>query len=94
MADPCSTIGLLGTALSLTKGVMDFASSVKDAPEEVEKLSRELTSLRDVFEQLLDLVENEESREDFTEVSTLYNAAGVRSLSESLVDFFRPSCLT
>lgn len=81
MADPFSIIGLLATAATLTKTVLDFASAVKDAPKEAKTLSRELTSLHDVNEQLVDLLENDDSREDFSEISTLYNAAGVRIFS-------------
>ncbi|CAD6584369.1 MAG: hypothetical protein ASARMPRED_001750 [Alectoria sarmentosa] len=76
MTDPISIIGLLGTAVTLTKTVLDYLSAVKDAPEELEKLSCELTHLSDVFEQVFEVIEGEDSRDNFAEASTLYNAAG------------------
>jgi hypothetical protein len=74
MADPFSIIGLMGIAFSLTKVIADYASGVKNAPKEVEELSRELLNLQNVFEELADLVEDE--KDNFAEVSALYNAAG------------------
>lgn len=78
MADPISIIGLLTTVASLTKTVMDYASAVKDAPKELENLSRELATLHDIFEHLIEFLKSDDSKEDFVEVSALYNAAGVR----------------
>ena len=77
MADPISIISLLGTAATLTKTVYDYASSVKDAPKEIEHLSRELTNLHDVFEKLGIFLGTKQSKEDLMDVSTLHNAAGV-----------------
>jgi hypothetical protein len=74
MADPFSIIGLICTAISLTTTIAGYASGVKNAPKEVEELSRELLNLQEVFEQLADLVEDE--KDSFAEVSALYNAAG------------------
>lgn len=76
MADPISIIGLLTTVASLTKTVMDYASAVKDAPKELENLSRELATLHDIFEHLIEFLKSDDSKEDFVEVSALYNAAG------------------
>ena len=76
MADPFSIISLLGTAASLTKTVLNYASAVADAPKEVKKLRQSLTSLVDVSEQIIDLMEDEDVKEEFGEVSTLYNAIG------------------
>lgn len=84
MTDPISIIGLLGTAVTLTKTVLDYISAVKDAPEELEKLSCELTHLSDVFEQVFEIVEGKDSKEQFAEVSTLYHAAGVRHIPSAL----------
>ena len=70
MADPFSIISLLGTAASLTKAVLNYASAVADAPKEVEKLRQSLTSLVDVSEQLIDLMEDEDVKEEFGEGST------------------------
>ncbi len=80
MADPISVIGLLGTVGSLTKTVLDFASSVRDAPKEMEDLSRELASLHEFSEQLGKSIKSEDGREVFEEHSALYNAAGVGSI--------------
>ena len=77
MADPISIISLLSTAATLTKTVYDYASSVKDAPKEIEHLRRELTVLHEVFEKLGKIVGTKESKEDLMDVSTLHNAAGV-----------------
>ena len=77
MADPMSIISLLGTAATLTTTVYNYASSVKDAPKEIEHLRRELTNLHDVFERLEKLVGTKESKEDLMDVSILHNAAGV-----------------
>ena len=84
MTDPISIIGLLGTAVTLTKTVLDYLSAVKDAPEELEKLSCELTHLSDVFEQVFEVIEGEDSRDNFAEASTLYNAAGVCCIPSAL----------
>lgn len=84
MADPISIIGLLGTAATLTKTVLNYVSAVKQAPKDLERLSRELTSLHDVLERLVKFIEDEESREDSVETSTLYDATGVRFLRVTL----------
>ena len=78
MADPLSIIGLLGTAGALTKTILKYASAVKDAPKKLEELSRELTNLHDMFEMLVKFLEGEKSRDDFAEISTLFDATGVR----------------
>ena len=78
MADPISIIGLLGTVGSLTKTVLDFASSVRNAPKELRDLSRELASLHEVSEQLGKFIKSEDGREVFKEHSALYNTAEVR----------------
>ena len=80
MADPLSIIGLVGTAASLTKTVRDYVSAVKDAPKDVENLSRELASLQTVFEHLGKFVQNVDGSRHFEEASTFYDAAGVRSI--------------
>lgn len=76
MADPCSIISLLGIAASLAKAVLQYASAVKDAPDELEKLKRGFTSIHDVFEQLKELMDDDEFRQEFADVSALYNAIG------------------
>ena len=74
MADPFSIVNLLATAASLTKAILSYVAAVKDAPKEVEKLRQSLASLVDVAEQLVDLMEDEDVKKDFGEVSSLYNA--------------------
>ena len=76
MADPFSIINLLGTAASLTKAVLQYASAVKNAPDELEKLKRGFTSIHDVFEQLIELMDDDDFRQKFADVSALYNAIG------------------
>lgn len=76
MADPFSIINLLGTAASLTKAVLQYASAVKNAPDELEKLKRGFTSIHDVFEQLKELMDDNDFRQGFADVSALYNAIG------------------
>ena len=76
MADPFSIINLLGTAASLTKVVLQYASAVKNAPDELEKLKRGFTSVRDVFEQLIELMGDDDFRQEFADVSALYIAIG------------------
>ena len=80
MVDPISIISLLGTAATLTKTILGYASSVKDAPNELENLRRELANLHGVVEPLVVLAESEDGRGKFSEVSILYKSAGVRSL--------------
>ncbi len=91
MADPISIIGLLGTVGSLTKTVLDFASSVRDAPKELEDLSRELASLHEVSEQLGEFIKSEDGSAVFEKHSAVYNTAGVRY---SLCFFEKVSPLT
>lgn len=79
MVDPISIISLLGTAANLTKTILDYASSVKDAPNELENLRRELVNLHGVVGPLLELAESEESKGKFSEGSILYKSAGVCS---------------
>lgn len=76
MADPFSIISLLGTAASLTKVVLQYASAVKNAPDELEKLKRGFTSVHDVFEQLAELMGDDDFRQEFADVSALYIATG------------------
>ncbi len=76
MADPFSIISLLGTAASLSKVVLQYASAVKDASDELEKLKRGFTSVQDVFEQLIELMGDDDFRQEFADVSALYNAIG------------------
>ena len=76
MADPFSIINLLGTAASLTNAVLQYASAVKNAPDELEKLKRGFTSIHDVFEQLIELMDDDDFRQEFADVSALYNAIG------------------
>ena len=76
MTDPFSIISLLGTAASLTKVVLQYASAVKNAPDELEKLKRGFTSVHDVFEQLIELLRDDDFRQDFADVSALYTATG------------------
>ena len=76
MADPFSIINLLGTAASLTKVVLQYASAVKNAPEELNKLKRGFTSVCDMFEQLIELMEGDDFRQEFADVSALYIAIG------------------
>ena len=80
MTEAFAIISLLDTAASLTKTLLKYASSVKNAPKKIEELKLELTNLRHVFQSLVKLVEAEESRGRFTEASTLYHATGVRSM--------------
>ena len=77
MADPISIIGLVGTAGPLTKTLLDYASSVKDAPKELEGLKHEFMSLQYVFEKLDEFMQREDGKEIFKEDSALYDAAGV-----------------
>lgn len=79
MADPISTIGLLGTAATLTKIILNYASAVKDAPKEVETLIRELTVLQNVLEKFAKLLERKESREEFAGSSPVFDIMGVGS---------------
>ena len=79
MVDPISIIGLLDTAATLTKTILDYASSVKDPSNELENLRRELANLHGVVEPLVVLAKSEDGRGKFSEVSILYNSAGVRS---------------
>ena len=76
MADPCSIISLLGIAASLAKAVLQYASAVKDAPDELEKLKRGFTSIHDLLEQLKELMDDDDFRQEFADVSALYNAIG------------------
>ncbi|KAK0517520.1 hypothetical protein JMJ35_000675 [Cladonia borealis] len=76
MADPFSIISLLDTAASLTKVVLQYASAVKNAPDELEKLKRGFTSVHDVFEQLTELMGDDDFRQEFADVSALYIATG------------------
>ena len=76
MADPFSIISLLGTAASLTKVVLQYASAMKNAPDELDKLKRGFTSVRDVFEQLIELMGGDEFSQEFADVSALYIAIG------------------
>ena len=76
MADPFSIVSLLGTAASLTKVVLQYASAVKNAPDELEKLKRGFTSVHDVFEQLIELMGDDDFRQEFADVSVLYIATG------------------
>ncbi len=76
MADPFSIISLLGTAASLTNVVLQYASAVKNAPDELEKLKRGFTSVHDVFEQLIELMGDDDFRQEFADVSALYIATG------------------
>lgn len=69
MADPFSVISLLNTAVSSTKAILNYASAVKDAPKEVEKLRQSLMSLVDVSEQLVDLMGDDDVKEEFGEAS-------------------------
>lgn len=78
MVDPISINSLLGTAAALSKTVLDYTLSVKDTPNEVKNLNRELANLHDLFDQLVIVVQVEGGRETFSEVSTLYKSAGVR----------------
>lgn len=77
MADPISTIGLLGTAATLTKTILNYTSAVKDAPKEVETLIRDLIVLQNVFGKLVKLLEREGSEEEFTKSSPVFDATGV-----------------
>ena len=79
MADPFSIISLLGTASSLSKTIVKYASGVKDAPKKLKDLSSELPSLQIVFDRLVKFIESEQARNDFVEVSTLFRATEVRS---------------
>ena len=76
MADPFSIISLLGTAASLTNVVLQYASAVKNAPDELDKLKRSFTSVHDVFEQLIELMGDDDFRQEFADVSALYIAIG------------------
>lgn len=76
MADPFSIVKLLAIAASLTQAILSYAAAVKDAPKEVEKLRQSLASLVDVAEQLVDLMEDENVKKDFGDISSLYNAIG------------------
>ena len=76
MADPFSIISLLGTAASLTNVVLQYASAVKNAPDELDKLKRGFTSVHDVFEQLIELMGDDDFRQEFADVSALYIAIG------------------
>ena len=78
MVDPISINSLIGTAAALSKTVLDYTSPVKDTPNEVKNLNRELANLHDLFDQLVIVVQVEGGRETFSEVSTLYKSAGVR----------------
>lgn len=79
MADPISIISLLGTAATLTKTILGYASSVKDAPKELETLRSELANLHGIVEPLVVLAENEDGTGKFSESSMLYKSAGVCS---------------
>ena len=76
MADPFSIISLLGTAASLTNVVLQYALAVKNAPDELDKLKRGFTSVHDVFEQLIELMGDDDFRQEFADVSALYIAIG------------------
>lgn len=76
MADPFSIINLLGTAASLTKAVLQYASAVKNAPDELEKLKRGFTNIHDVFEQLKEVMDDDDFKQEFADVSALSNAIG------------------
>ena len=77
MADPISIIGLLGTAASLTKTILRYASSVKDVPSELESLRLELSNLHKMLDKLIKSEGSEDSRQDNTDIVTLHNAAEV-----------------
>ena len=86
MADPFSIISLLGIAASLTKAVLQYASAVKDAPDELEKLKRSFTSIHDLFEQLKELMDDDDFRQEFADVSALYNAIGDFVVTVEILD--------
>ena len=83
MVDPISIISLLATAATLTKTILGYASSVKDAPKELENLRSELANLHDIVEPLVVLAKNEDGRGKFSEGSILYKSAGVCSYALS-----------
>lgn len=87
MADPISIIGLLSTAATLTKTVLDYASSVKDAPSNLEDLKRELASLHNAFALLSQLLDSQNHNEGFEEVSALYETAAVRSIPRAFLRY-------
>ncbi|KAL2045595.1 hypothetical protein N7G274_002023 [Stereocaulon virgatum] len=71
-ADPFSIVNLVATAASLTKAIFSYVTATGDTPKEVEKLRQILASFFDVAEQFVDLVEDEDVKKDFGEVSSLY----------------------
>ena len=77
MADPASIISLLGMAATLTKSVLEYASAVKDAPKELEKLVCELTKLHGVVTELAKFLGCGDSRAENTDSSPLSIATGV-----------------
>ena len=76
MADPFSIISLLNTAAILAKALLQYASAVKNASDELETLKRGFTSVHDVFEQLMELMGDEDFRQEFADLSALYIAIG------------------
>lgn len=80
MADPISIISLLGTGLSLTGTILNYASSVKDVPNEWKSLGDELSELHGLFEQLLKIEGSKAGTQDIADIADivpLYPAARV-----------------
>ena len=85
MSDPVSMVGLVLAVPPLIIPIVNYISGVKEASKDVLGIKEELTNLHHVFNQLAELLEDENSMDKFSDVSALYHSTG--DFLQKLEDF-------